>query len=150
MSSLIPGSCFMQEAMHICFGVIFVVLAFAAHTAQSKEGLFAPKTDLLTIKLVNTDIKWQPSYRLNTNVALNPSEDSIPSRLGFSFTPRMFLIAEPKKEADWSINIRKQIPSGSDCSTLSSLICFDSKEERPEIKPQRDSFWVVWRKALPF
>ena len=150
MSSLIPNSCFTQEVMHVCLGVVFVGLAIAAHTAQSEEGSFAHNPDILTTKLVSSDTDWQPSYRLNTNVALNRSEDSAPTGLGFSGTPRLFLVTEPKKEADWSINVQKQIPSGSNCSPLSPILCFDSKEERPEIKPRRDSFWVVWRKALPF
>jgi hypothetical protein len=41
MSSLIPGSCFIQQAMHLCFGFVFVGLAVAVHTAQSEEGFFA-------------------------------------------------------------------------------------------------------------
>jgi hypothetical protein len=30
------------------------------------------------------------------------------------------------------------------------LLCFESKQERLEIKPRRDSVWVVLRKAFPF
>jgi hypothetical protein len=41
MSSLIPGSCFIQEAMHMYFGFVFVGLAVVAHTAQSEESSFA-------------------------------------------------------------------------------------------------------------
>jgi hypothetical protein len=41
MSSLVSGSCFIQEAMHLCFGVVFVGLALGAPTAQSEEGSFA-------------------------------------------------------------------------------------------------------------
>ncbi len=33
MSSLVPSSCFIQEAMHLCFGVVFVGLAIATPTA---------------------------------------------------------------------------------------------------------------------
>ncbi len=41
MSSFIPGSYFIQEAMYLCFGVVFVGLAVAAPTAQSYECSFA-------------------------------------------------------------------------------------------------------------
>jgi hypothetical protein len=151
MSSLIPGSCFIQEAMHLCFGFVFVGLALAAHTAHSEEGSFAPNPDILTIQLVRSDADWLLPYRLNTNVALTRSGDSAPAGSGFSNTPRLFLVAEPKKEAVWSTNARRQITSDSGCSSLSPLLlCFESKQERLEIKPRRDSVWVVLRKAFPF
>jgi hypothetical protein len=52
MSILFPGSYFIQEAMHMCFGFVFVRLAVVAHTAQSEEGSFAPNLDILTIQFV--------------------------------------------------------------------------------------------------
>ena len=130
MSSLIPGSCFTQEAMHLCFGFVFVGLAVAAHTAHSEEGSFAPNLDILTIQLVRSDADWLLPYRLNTNVALTRSEDSAPAGSGFSNTLRLFLVAEPKKEAVWSTNARRQITPDSGCSSLSPLLlCFQSKQE---------------------
>jgi hypothetical protein len=150
MSSLISSSNLIQEAMQVGLWFVFVSLAVAAHTAQSEEGSFALKKDILSIKPVSSDTHWQPSYRLNTNVALDRSKDAAPTGVGFSSTPRLLLVAEPKKEDDWSINIQKQIPSNNDCSPMSSLLCLDSKEERPDIKPQRDSFWFVLRKAFHF
>jgi hypothetical protein len=35
MSSLIPGSCFIQEAMHLCCGFVFVGLALAVLNCTS-------------------------------------------------------------------------------------------------------------------
>jgi D-alanyl-D-alanine endopeptidase (penicillin-binding protein 7) len=136
MSSLIPGSCFIQEAMHLCFGFVFVGLAVAAHTAQSEEGSFAPNPDILTVQLVRSDADWLLPYRLNTNVALTRSEDSAPAGSGFSNTPRLFLVAEPKKEAVWSTNARGQITSDSGRASLSPLLHNESKEEPLEINPQ--------------
>ena len=148
MFSLTSTSNLKQEAMKVCLWFVFVSLAVAAHTAQSEEGSFALKKD--TIKLVSSDSSWQPSYQLNTSVALNRSKDATPTGVKFSSTPRLLLVAEPKKEDDWSINIQKQIPSNNDCSTLSSLLCIDSKQERADIKTQRNSFWFVLRKAFHF
>lgn len=152
MSSLIPVSCFNQTTMlHICLGFVFVGLAVAAHAAQSEEGSFAPNLDILTTQLVRSDADWLLPYRLNTNVALTRSEDSAPAGSGFSNTPRSFLVTKPKEEAIWLTNARRQITSDSDCSSLSPLqLCFESKEERLEIKPRPDSVWVVWRKAFPY
>jgi hypothetical protein len=136
--------------MQVGLWFVFVGLAVSAHTAQSEEGSFALKKDILSIKPVSSDTHWLPSYRLNTSVALNRSKDAAPTGAGFSSTPRLHLVAEPKKEDGWSINIQKQIPSNSDCSALSSHPCFDSNEERPDIKPHRESFWFVLRKVFHF
>ena len=150
MSSLIPDSCFIQEAMHLCLGFVFVGLAFAAHTAQSEEGSFAPSPDILTIQLVRSDADWLLPYRLNMNVALTRSEDSAPAGSGFSNTPRLFLVAEPKKEAVWSTSARRQITSDSGRASLSPLPHDESKGEPPEVNPQRRSVWMIWRKVFHF
>src|ERR1039458_8938441 len=123
MSGLIPDSCFIQGAMHLCFGFVFVGLAVAAHTAQSEEGSFAPNPDILTVQLVRSDADWllPYPYRLHTHVALTRSEDPPPAGSGFSNTPRLFLVAEPKKEAVWSTNARGQITSDSGRASLSPL-----------------------------
>lgn len=151
MSTLIPGSYFVQDAMQICVWLVFLGLAVAAHTAQSEEGEFAIEKDTVTNQFASPETHWQPSYRLNTaNVTLNRSKDAVPSGTGFSSTPRLSLLAEPKKEDDWSVNIQKQIPTSSNCTSLSSLMCLDSKDEGPDNKPKQDSFWFVLRKAFHF
>src|SRR5450759_2697686 len=150
MSSLIPGSCFIQKAIYLCFGFVFVG-GVAAHTAQSKEGSFAPTPDILTTQLVRSDADGLLPNRINTNVALTRSKDSSLSGPRFSNTPQMLIVAEPKNEAVWLTNARRQITSERDCSSLHPLrLCFESKEERLEIKPRHDSVWILWRKALPF
>jgi len=150
MSRLISGSNLVQEVMQAGLWFVFVSLSVAANTAQSEEGSFALKKEILSIKSASSDTHWPPSYRLNMNVGLDRSKDAASTGAGFSSTPRFLLVAEPKKEDDWSINIQKQIPSSNDCSTLSSHPCFDSKNEGPDNKPRLDSFWLVLRKTFHF
>lgn len=150
MSRLISSSNLIQEVMQAGLWFVFVSLAVAAHTAQSEEGSFVLKKEILSIKSASSDTHWLPSYRLNTNVGLNRSKDAAPTGVGFSSTPRLLVVAEPKKEDDWSINIQKQIPSNNDCSPLSSHPCFDSKDEGSDNKPQLNSFWLVLRKTFHF
>jgi len=150
MSRLISSSNLIKEVMQAGLWFVFVSLAVAAHTAQSEEGSFVLKKEILSIKSASSDTYWLPSYRLNTNVGLNRSKDAAPIGVGFSSTPRLLVVAEPKKEDDWSINIQKQIPSNNDCSPLSSHPCFDSKDEGHDNKPQLNSFWLVLRKTFHF
>ena len=90
MSSLIPSSCFIQKAIHLCFGFVFVG-AVAVHTAQSKEGSFAPTPDILTTQLVRSDADGLLPNRINMNVALTRSKDSSLSGPRFSNTPQMLI-----------------------------------------------------------
>ncbi len=150
MSGLIPGSYLLHDAMQICLWYVVVGLAVAAHTAHAKEDSFVPKKHALKIELVSADTEWQPSYRLDSDVALFYPVDPVPAGLGFISKARPFLVDEPKKEDQWSINLQRQIPSGTDCTRMSSLVCFDSQDQQTVVKPLRDSFWVIWRKALHF
>jgi hypothetical protein len=150
MSSLIPGSCLIHDALQICAWFAFFGLAVAAHTAQCEENSLAFNKETLTAKPGSPSIYRQPSYRLDKDIAFNRPKNSLSTGTEFSNTHQLLNFTEPKKEDDWSINIQKQTPSSGNCSPSSSLLCQDSKEEQPDIKPLRDSFWLVLRKAFHF
>lgn len=150
MSRLTSSSNLIQEVMQAGLWFVFVSLAVAAHPAQSEEGSFALKKEILSIKSASSDTYWLPSYRLNTSVGLDRSKEAAPTGVGFNSTSRLLLVAEPKKEDEWSINIQKQIPSNNDCSPWSSHPCFDSKDEGLNNKHQLNSFWLVLRKTFHF
>lgn len=141
MDRLISRDGFIREAKQLCSLVLFAGLLLVTHTAKSEE---------MASRLVNPNTQWQPSYHFNMNVADDLLKDVLPGEAGLDSAPHLLLFAETKKEEDWSINIQKQNTSGSGCSSLSSLLCIDSKEERTELSPQRDSLWVVLRKAFHF
>jgi hypothetical protein len=148
MYRLISSSNLKQEAMQVALWFVFFCLAVTAQTAQSEEGSFARKKHIST-NFVSSGTHWLPSYRLNTNVALNSSKQVVPTGVGFSSTPRLLLVAEPKND-DWSISIQKQFPSNNDCSNLPSLLCFDLKDVGTYNKLQHDSHWLVLRKTFHF
>lgn len=150
MSSLSHGSDIVQFAQHFCVWIVFLVLAISANTAHSEEGSYVIKKDISASKIVRSGTYWQPSYRLSQNIAPNNSIASVTTDAEFSNAPQLLHFSEPQKKNDWSINIQKQTPSSGDCSPLSSLLCLDSKDEQPDIKTQKDSFWFVLRKAFHF
>lgn len=146
MSNIVFDSGFIRAfRLRMCLGFVFVGLAVAAHTAQSAEGSFTPGLEILSIQLVRSDADW-----LNTNVALTRSENNAQVWSGISNTSRLYLVAEPKKEAVWSANARWQITPDNGRASLSPLLRFESKGGRIDIKPRRHSVWFEWRKALPF
>ena len=148
MSRLISSSNLIQETMQVALWFVFFSLVVTANTAQSKEGSFARKKHIST-KHVSSGTHWLPSYRLNTHAVLNSATYAVPTGVAFSSAPRMLPVAEPKND-DWSINIQKQFPTNNDCSHLTSLPCFDSKDEGLYNKLQHDSYWLVLRKTFHF
>lgn len=150
MSNFVSGSGFIQAAMlRICFGLVFVVLAVAAHTAQSEESPFAPDLDILTVQPVRANGDRLFPYRFNASITLTRSEDAAPAGSGSDNTPRLHIVAAPQKEVVWSTNSRWQVTPDSDRISLSPVLRFESKGERLEIKPRRNSIWVGWRKTFP-
>jgi hypothetical protein len=149
MSRLIFSTDLMHGAMQVGLWFVVFSLAVTAHTAQSKEGSFALKKRMLSTKFLSSGTHGLPSYLINTHAVLNSPKDAVPTGVGFGSTPRLLPVAEPKND-DWSINIQKQLPSNNDCSHLSSLLCFNSKDEGPYNKLQHDSYWLVLRKTFHF
>ena len=150
MSNFISSPRFIQAAMlRVCFGLMSVGLAVAAHTAQSEEGSFARDLDILTIQPEYSGADWLFPYQINTNIALTRSGDAAPAGSVSSKTLRLRLIAEPKTEAGWTSNARRKTASDGERTSLLPVLRFESKGERLEIKPRRSSIWVVWRKEFP-
>lgn len=149
MFSSIPGSCYFQATMlRMCFGLVFVGLAVAAHTAQSEESSLAADLEILTIQPVRPDADWLRPYRISMSFALTHSMDSAPIGAGLSYTPRLHPVANPKKEIAWPTNARWQIARDSGRVSLSHMLRFELAGERIEVKPRRHSFQVVWRKEF--
>lgn len=150
MSSLTHGSELIQVAQQFCMWIVVLGLAVSAHTAQSEEGSFAVEKNISTNKLVSSDTYWKPSYQINPNITPNRSKDSLPSVAKSSNSFRLPRYADTKNEDDWSLNIQMQGPTNGNCNPSSSFACLDSKDERPDIKPQHESYWLVLRKAFHF
>lgn len=149
MSNFIFDLCFIRAAiLRMCFGLVFVGLAVATHTAQSEEISFAPDLNILTIQPVRSVADWLLPQRLNVSVVLTRSDDTAVGS-EFSNMPRLHRVNDLKKETSWSTNARWQVTPDSDRVSLSPVLRFESKGERLEIKPQRHSVQITWRKAFP-
>jgi hypothetical protein len=150
MSDVSYTSNLIQEVMQL--GLCFVLVSFsvAAHVVQAAEAPIALDKDTLSVEAVNSDTHWLPDYRINSKIELKWSKSAASTRLGFSSTPQLLVVTEPKREDDWSITIQRQIPTMTDCSPLSSYLCPDSIDQGPDIQPQHDSLWFVLRKPFDF
>ena len=149
MSILISGFCFIQAViLRACFCLVFAGLTVAAHTAQSQENLPATDLDILTIQPARADTDRLLPYRLNLNVALTRSADTPPFGSGFGNTSMLENIAGPTKETVWPTNAPWQFTPNNAPVSLRTLLRFESKDERLDIKPKRHSFSVEWRKSF--
>ena len=151
MSSLVLGYHNTHDAVQICLWLLFFGLAVAINTAHADEATFAAEKNALTTKHISSDIRRQLPYRFNSSIALNSPYNALSSGKEFNRTPRLSFFSEPQKEDGWSVNIQKEAPSSSNCSPLSFLKCFDSNDDRADDgTPQKESFWLVLRKAFHF
>jgi len=147
MSILISGFCFIQVViLRVCIFLVFAGLTVAAHTAQSQENMPAADLDILTIQPARADTDRLFPYRLNLNVALTRAADAAPFGSGFGNTPMLENIAGPTTirptNSPWQFT-----PNNAPVS-LRTLLRFESKDERLDIKPKRHSFSVEWRKSF--
>jgi len=151
MSNFIPGSYPAQDALQLCVWVVFLALAIAAQTALAEDYAFASSKYSLASSVTNPNAGRQYAYRYNTELALNRPADDMSADSGTDTIHRLPNFSEQKKDDDWSINIQKQAPSSSDCSTSTTLPCLAAKEDQAtEVKPQQESYWLVLRKAFHF
>jgi hypothetical protein len=150
MLSLINSSHYIQDAFHIGLWLMFLSLAVAAHNAMSEEGTFAAGKPILTTKNISSDIRRQLPYRFDTNLALNRPVNDAYTGTRSSGMSKLSFFNEPSNEDSWSVNVQKEAPTSSNC-TSSPPTCFDSKDEQPNgIKPRQESYWLVLRKAFHF
>jgi len=150
MSRRIPRLYFLQETRHICVWLIFFGLAITGQAALSEEIPFATKNGGLSTKIASSISSGESPYQPNKNTIIFRSRNAAPIGASPSRFSRMPLLAEPKAEDNWSVNIQQQTPTVEDCASESSYQCLKSNEDRIDNEPHRDSFWVVLRKVFHF
>ncbi|MFA6971986.1 MAG: hypothetical protein WC208_11375 [Gallionella sp.] len=147
MFSLISGS-IRTITLRMCFSLVFAVLIAASHTALSEENFLAPVLNVATIQSVIADTDSQRTYRLSANIALTRSEVSTPFGSEFGYFPERSIVIDPQKNTAWTANPTWQFSPGGGSVFLSSLLRFESKADRIEIKPKRHSISFIWRKSF--
>ncbi|MDO8264513.1 MAG: hypothetical protein Q7T21_15010 [Gallionella sp.] len=135
-------------ALRMFFGFVFAGLVVASRTAQSEEDFFAPVMDLATIQSAITNTGAQHAYRLSTGIALTRSELTSPFGSEFGNPQGRSDIIDPQKNTAWTANPSWQFSPGGGSAFLSSLLRFESKADRIEIKPKRHSISFTWRKSF--
>ena len=148
MFNFFIGSHGFQAAMlRMCFWLMSIGLAVTANKAQSEESSFAPDQDMPAVYPAYSGTDWLYPYRPKADVVLARVENTAAPGPEFSIALRPHLASRQKEQAAWSTNSRWQFSNG-DRTSFSPVLRFDSDGKRIEIKPRRDSIWVVWRKAL--
>lgn len=172
MLTLVFDSVFIQAILlRICFCFVFAVLAVAA---QSEENAISPELEISTIENLRalTDLtdtsRFGPEQLRSEQLRPEPqsqedlgsehpgyhhlpvigvfirSDVAIPLMSGYDNTPH---VAVMEKEL-WPTSERWQITQGSDRLSFSPQLRFESKNQRLEIKPRRNSLRFLWRKSF--
>ncbi len=136
-------------AIHLFFGFIFASLAVASHTAQSEEVYWPPAMEVATIQSAISNTDAQHVYRLSAGIAFNRPEIASPFGSEPGNPQGRSNVIDPQKNTAWTANPTWQFSPGGGSVFLSSLLRFESKTDRIEIKPKRHSVWFEWRKSFP-
>lgn len=153
MFRLISDCCFIRYALlRRCFGLLFMVLVAASHTAHCEEISFASDLDIYTIQPVRSSADQRSPYRISLNLAFTRAEDTAPLGAGFGNAPRLEYVAGSTHETIGSIDNHWKIAPdnalNAALNSLSALLRYESKNDRFVIKPRRNSLLVEWRKAF--
>lgn len=135
-------------ALRMFLGFVFAGLVVASHTAQSEEDFFAPVMEVTTIQSAISNTGAQHAYRLSTGIALTRSEIVTPFGSEFGNPAGRSDVIDPQKNTAWTANPTWQLSPGGGSAFLSSLLRFESKTDRIEIKPKRHSISFTWRKSF--
>lgn len=141
MQAMTPGFIITHDIRRICVWFVCMGLAVAVQTAQSEE---------ISFKLVNSGEYGQSVSRFGVSIEYGLGAGTVSADAEYGGASRSFVFAGLGKTEYWSTSLQQQTATNEDCSSLSSLLCLDSKEQQPDLKLQRDSFWGVLRKALHF
>jgi hypothetical protein len=145
-----PGFYFIQDTMRTCVWVILFGLSITGQAARSEEGPYVIEKGSLSTRLAGPVTSGQSPYQTNHNAVIYRSRNTASIGASPSSTSTIPLLAEPKTEDNWSVNIQRQIPAVEDCPPESSLQCIKSSEDRIDTETHRDSFWFVLRKVFHF
>jgi hypothetical protein len=135
----------------LCFEVVLLGMAAAAHAAQPGNAVVAPGFNLLEVQTVQFDADGLPRisrYRFSATIVPIHAIDTTPFGSAFSSTYRLAPAAEGQKEVAWASNSDLIRFLGGDRTMLSPRLRIESAGQRLEIVPRRHSVWIQWRQEL--
>jgi hypothetical protein len=136
------------DALHVCFALIFAVLAFTTHSAQSEENFFSSDLELATARFAASNNAPQHMSRFSAGIALSRSKDAFANRHWLSNSPRLYVSAETKQQNNWSTETPWKLAPENEHVSLIPQLRYELKEERFVIKPRRRSITVLWQKLF--
>jgi len=133
------------------FEILLMGMAVAAHAAAPENSSFFSTPDLPTVDIVQFEANGPARtalYRLTLSIVPTRSVDTGPFGSELGSTPRLTPVIERPKEIAWAASANRMKFGGSDGSSWSPSMRFESKGERLEIRPRRHSLSINWHKAF--
>ncbi len=119
-------------------GLLFVLVGLAtmAQAAETEEGFFAPKLNLLKTQFNQSGTDFLPPYQLGASVVIAPPLDSAPIGLGLGRSFQLPSDSKPQQETDRAMNTHWQRTYDDIRDTALDLVRFELKGERTNISFQ--------------
>lgn len=136
---------------YLGLGLVLLGLAFAAQAAAPENSPFFNDPYLPSLQITQFDLDGavhSRSYRLSLSIVPVRAADTTYYGSGLNSAYRVPTVAEPGKEIAWAANSNRSRYLGSDYSTSVPLLRLETKGERLEIRPRRNSISIQWIKTL--
>lgn len=136
---------------HLGLGLVMLGMAVMAQAAAPENNAFINDHGLPSMQIAqfNVDDPVRPrSYRLSLSIVPVHAADAVSFGSGVNNEYRVPPVAERGKEIVWAGNSSRTQFFGSDYSTSVPLLRLETKGERLEVRPRRNSISVQWIKSL--
>ena len=135
--SFVSGSCFIRAVM-VRLGLLFVLVGLVtmAKAAETEEGFFAPKLNLLTTQFNQTGTDFLPPYLLSASVEIAPPLNSAPIGLGLGRSFQLPSDSKPQQVPGRAMNMHWQRTYDDIRDSVLDHVRFELKGERTNISFQ--------------
>ena len=128
--------------------LVFLLITLAAHAAEPEDHVSIRTFDLISVSFVNFEIArpMHPHpFQMMMRIMPTPGVDTHPfGRYGDS-TSRLAIAIEAKLEIEWKSSSNVTQIGDRTRASLLSVLRFESRGERIEVKPRRHSLSIEWR-----
>ena len=135
-----------------CLAVVLVLLSMAlAVHAEPAERVSMRTADLIAVPLVAFEAAGPTHtrpYRLIMSIVPVSAVETHPFGRNGDSTSRLTIAIAAKQETEWKTSYNATRFGDSARASLLSVLRFESRGERIEIKPRRHSLSIAWRMDL--
>lgn len=136
---------------YLSLGLVLLGLAFAAQAAAPENNAFLHDSDLPNVQIAQFNLDGPVrarSYRLSLSIVPVRTTNNTPFGSAHNSAYQVPPMAERGKEIAWATDDSRKHFFGGQHSISVPLLRLETKGERLELRPRRNSLSIQWTKTL--